>query len=146
MAGNKAGPAPQVAGQMTQASPLTYTNSTTGVAGSAGNESNNKYSFAITRFGGNTRLVFYGFGKRGDNSYGDVYLTTPSGTREQVAEWSPRNLKAINIMGVKGYKDVAPIEADISKLVTQAGNYLVEFKYKDGNEALNIFRVELQTW
>jgi len=41
---------------------------------------------------------------------------------------------------------VQPVTADLSGKVTSAGQYRIEFKYTDGDEPLNIYRVELKTW
>lgn len=135
-------------GGMTAAAPLTYVNTTQGLAGSAGNVANNVYSFNLNRVGTTSQLVFYAFGKGkiGTDSSGEVNLITPDGKRRMVAEWSPKNLQATNFYGVQSYKDVKPIVADISRYVTANGTYQVEFLYKDGNEALSIMQVEVRTW
>ncbi len=140
--------APQAQGGTTEASPLTYVSNTPGLAGSAGNVSNNVYSFNLNKVGEHSQLIFfaYGKGKTGTDTYGAVNLVSPDGKRTMVAEWSPKNLQASNFYGVQSAKDVKPIAADISKFVTAPGTYQVEFKYKDGNEALNIFQVEVRTW
>ena len=41
--------------------------------------------------------------------------------------------------------DVQAISADISNQVKQPGQYRVEFQYTDGDEAFNIYRVEIQS-
>jgi len=135
-------------GGMTAAAPLTYVNNTRGLAGSAGNVANNVYSFNLNKVGEHSQLVFYAYGKgkTGTDSAGEVNLISPDGKRRMVAEWSPKNLQAINFYGVQAAKDVKPVDADISSYVTAPGTYQVEFKYKDGNEALNIFQVEIRTW
>ncbi|HIJ79658.1 MAG: hypothetical protein OEY01_13055 [Desulfobulbaceae bacterium] len=123
-----------------------HISSVRGVAGSEGNVANNVYPFRLEKLGQNAKLVFYGYGNRSDNSYGEVYLITPDGNRNEVASWSPNKLQGPKFSEVKSYSDVQPIDADISSYVKQAGLYKVEFLYRDGDEALNIYRVELQTW
>lgn len=123
-----------------------HTSSVRGVAGSEGNISNNVYPFRIEKVGKRAKLVFYGFGNHSYNSYGDVYLVAPDGKRNEVAAWSPKQLRGPKFSEVKSYSDVQPIDADISSYVKVAGLYKVEFQYRDGDKALNIYRVELQTW
>jgi len=127
-------------------SPQTYSNSTHGIAGSTGNEFNNVYTFNLTAPGQHAKLSFNAYGKKSNDSHGEVYLSAPNGTRSKVAEWSPDNLKAINFYGVKSAQDVEPVEADITEQVTAAGTYQIQFKYKDGDEALNIYQVKIDTW
>lgn len=138
--------APLAQGEMSEASPQTYVNTTQGLAGSTGNVANNIYVFNLNRIGEHSELIFYAYGKRGTDSYGEVDLISPDGKRRTVSEWSPKNLQANNYYGVQSYKDVKPVAADISKYVTAPGTYQVEFRYKDGNEALSIFQVEVHTW
>ena len=145
-------PAPPVAlastnsRQASAAKPFKYVNSSHGVAGASGNVSKNIYSFAIKEFGKNSELIFHAFGKRSNDSHGDVYLITPNGKRRKVANWSPKNLEATNFFGVQAAKDVRPVKTDISKYVTSSGKHQVEFRYKNGNEALNIFQVTINSW
>lgn len=132
--------------QASAAKPLIYSNDTKGIAGSGNNVKNNVYSFAMEQFGEHTWLSFNGYGRETNNSYGEVYLVTPSGQRHQVTSWSPDQLKATNFYGVNGADDVRPIKTDISSLVNSKGAYKVEFLYRDGNEPLNIYHVEIKTW
>lgn len=124
-----------------------HVSSVRGVAGAEGNISNNIYTFRLDKPADNAKLVFYGYGNRNSNkSYGEVYLIAPDGNRSEVAEWNPDVLDGPKFEDVKVYTDVKPVETDISSQMKQAGQYRVEFQYKDGDEALNIYRVELQTW
>ncbi|PLX49045.1 MAG: hypothetical protein C0613_09210 [Desulfobulbaceae bacterium] len=132
--------------QASAAKPLIYANDSKGIAGSGNNVKNNVYSFAIEQFGEHAWLSFNGYGRETNNSYGEVYLVTPSGQRHQVTSWSPDQLQATNFYGVNGADDVRPIKTDISSLVNSKGAYKVEFLYRDGNEPLNIYHVEIKTW
>lgn len=140
----KAAPAP--AGKLSGDNPQTYSSKTQGIAGSGANVVNNIYAFDITQFGGQSQLSFNGYGRETNNTSGDVYLITPAGQRHQVATWSPAQLKASNYFGVKRAQDVNPVTADISAFITTAGTYQVEFIYRDGNEPLTIYQVEITTW
>ncbi len=132
--------------KLSSANPQTYTSQTTGLAGSGSNISNNIYSFDVQLFGNQSWLSFNGYGRETNNSFGEVYLITPAGQRHQVASWSPDQLKANNYYGVKSAKDVQPVKADVSQYITAAGTYKVEFTYRDGNEPLTIYQVEIKTW
>jgi hypothetical protein len=127
-------------------SPQTYSSKTQGIAGSGANVVNNVYAFDIKLFGNQSQLSFHGYGRQTNNTSGDVYLITPAGQRHQVATWSPAQLKASNYFGVKAAQDVNPVTADISAFITSAGTYQVEFVYRDGNEPLTIYQVEIKTW
>ena len=116
-----------------------------GLAGAEGNSSNNIYTFTLDRIGSHSKLVFYGYGNRSGNTYGRVYLSGPDGSRTEVARWRPDLLKGPKVSDFKAYTDVQPIIADISSQVKQPGQYRVEFQYTDGDEALNIYRVEIQS-
>ena len=122
-----------------------HVNSTRGLAGAEGNTSNNIYTFTLDRIGGQAKLVFYGYGNRSGNTYGRVYLVAPDGNRTEVARWRPDLLKGPKVADFKAYTDVQAISADISNQVKQPGQYRVEFQYTDGDEALNIYRVEIQS-
>ena len=122
-----------------------YVSSVRGLAGAEGNTSNNIYTFTLDRIGGQSKLVFYGYGNRSGNTYGRVYLTGPDGNRTEVARWRPDLLKGPKASDFKVYTEVQAISADISGQVKQPGQYRVEFQYTDGDEALNIYRVEIQT-
>ncbi|HIJ90839.1 MAG: hypothetical protein OEV89_09060 [Desulfobulbaceae bacterium] len=122
-----------------------HVNSVHGVAGAEGNISNNIYTFTLDSVGGQSKLVFYGYGNRSGNSYGRVYLIGPDRNRTEVARWRPDLLKGPNVSDFKSYTQVQPITADISSQVKQPGQYRVEFQYTDGDDALNIYRVEMQT-
>lgn len=122
-----------------------HVNSTRGLAGAEGNTSNNIYTFTLDRIGGQAKLVFYGYGNRSGNTYGRVYLIGPDGNRTEVARWRPDLLKGPKASDFKAYTDVQAITADISNQVKQPGQYRVEFQYTDGDEALNIYRVEIQS-
>lgn len=122
-----------------------HVNSVRGLAGAEGNNSNNIYAFTLDRIGGQTKLVFYGYGNRSGNTYGRVYLTGPDGNRVEVARWRPDLLKGPKASDFKVYTEVQAISADISGQVKQPGQYRVEFQYTDGDEAFNIYRVEIQS-
>lgn len=122
-----------------------HVNSVRGVAGAEGNNSNNIYAFTLDRIGGQTKLVFHGYGNRSGNTYGRVYLTGPDGNRAEVARWRPDLLKGPKASEFKVHTEVQPISADISGQVKQPGQYRVEFQYTDGDEAFNIYRVEIQS-
>ncbi|MCX5863883.1 MAG: hypothetical protein NTW42_02265 [Deltaproteobacteria bacterium] len=122
-----------------------HVNSTRGLAGAEGNTSNNIYTFTLDRIGGQAKLVFYGYGNRSGNTYGRVYLIGPDGNRTEVARWRPDLLKGPKLADFKVYTDVQAVSADISNQVKQPGQYRVEFQYTDGDEALNIYRVEIQS-
>ncbi len=138
-------PAAATAGWMAKDNQV-HVNSTRGLAGAEGNTVNNVYTFNLERIGNNASLRFYGFGNRSGNSYGKVYLLGPDGSRSEVAEWKPALLQGPKFSEVKSYADVQPVTADLSGKVTSAGQYRIEFKYTDGDEPLNIYRVELKTW
>lgn len=144
----KAAPAPAAAPshKLSNATPQLYASQTKGVAGSGSNVSNNVYTFDIKLFGKQSWLSFNGYGRETNHSFGEVYLITPAGQRHQVASWSPDQLKATNYFGVKSAQDVQPVKADISQFITEAGAYKVEFTYRDGNEPLTIYQVEIKTW
>jgi len=122
-----------------------HVNSARGLAGAEGNTSNNIYTFTLDRIGGQAKLVFYGYGNRSGNTYGRVYLVAPDGNRTEVTRWRPDLLKGPKVADFKAYTDVQAISADISNQVKQPGQYRVEFQYTDGDEALNIYRVEIQS-
>ena len=122
-----------------------YVNSVHGIAGAEGNISNNIYAFTLDKIGGQTKLVFYGYGNRSGDSYGRVYLIGPDKNRTEVARWQPDLLKGPNASEFKSYTEVRAISADISSHVKQPGQYRVEFQYTDGDEPLNIYRVEIQS-
>jgi len=122
-----------------------HVNSVHGLAGAEGNISNNIYTFTLDRIGGQTKLVFYGYGSRSGNTYGRVYLLGPDGNRVEVAKWRPDLLKGPRASEFRSYTEVKAISADISSQVKQPGQYRVEFQYTDGDEALNIYRVEIQS-
>ena len=131
---------------LSAANPQIYVSKTQGLAGSGSNVINNIYDFDVQLFGNHSLLSFNGYGRETNHTSGEVYLITPSGQRHQVASWSPEQLKANNYYGVKKAKDVEAIQADISQLMTATGTYQVEFKYRDGNEPLTIYQVEIKTW
>ncbi len=131
---------------MSQANPLSQVSTQNGVAGSSGNMKNNVYPFRMDQVGKNSKLIFHAYGKKNNDTYGEVYLIMPSGKRKEVVEWSPKNLKSTSFYVPKSAKDIKPIVHDISRYVKTPGLYKVEFKYKDGDEALQIYRVEIQTW
>ena len=120
-----------------------HVSSVHGLAGAVGNVSNNIYTFMLDRISGQAKLIFYGYGNRSGNTYGKVYLIGPDGNRTEVAKWHPDLLKGPKFADVKSYSDVQAITADISSQVKQPGQYRVEFQYTDGDEALNIYRVEI---
>ncbi len=122
-----------------------HVNSVRGLAGAEGNTSNNIYTFTLDRIGGQSKLVFYGYGSRSGSTYGRVYLLGPDGSRTEVARWRPDLLKGPKASEFKSYTDVQAISADISSQVKQPGQYRVEFQYTDGDEAFNIYRVEIQS-
>lgn len=122
-----------------------HVSSVRGLAGAEGNTSNNIYTFTLDRISGQAKLVFYGYGSRSGNTFGKVFLIGPDGSRTEVAKWRPDLLKGPKFADIKSYTDVQPISADISSQVKQPGQYRVEFQYTDGDEALNIYRVEIQS-
>lgn len=138
--------APAPSHKLSAASPQIYASQTKGLAGSGSNIFNNIYAFDIQLFGKQSWLSFNGYGRKTNNSFGEVYLITPAGQRHQVASWSPDQLKASNYYGVKSAKDVKAIKTDISQLINATGTYKVEFTYRDGNEPLTIYQVEIKTW
>jgi hypothetical protein len=121
-----------------------HVSSVRGLAGAAGNIANNIYVFTLDRIGSQAKLVFYGYGNRTGDSHGKVYLLGPDGSRTEVAQWQPDLLRGPKVSDFKSYTDVQPISADISSQVKQPGQYRVEFQYTDGDEAFNIYRVEIQ--
>ena len=123
-----------------------YVSSVRGLAGAEGNISNNIYTFTLARIGAQSKLIFHGYGNRSGNSYGRVYVIGPDGNRAEVARWRPDLIKGPRVSDFKSYTDVRPITADISNQVKQPGQYRVEFQYTDGDEAFNIYRVEIQTF
>lgn len=140
--GAAAAPAPAVSGGKGNQG---YVSSVRGLAGAEGNTANNIYTFTLDRIGGQSKLVFHGYGNRSGNTYGRVYLTGPDGNRAEVARWRPDLLKGPKASDFKAYTEVQAISADISSQVKQPGQYRVEFQYTDGDEALNIYRVEIQS-
>lgn len=141
-------PAPSAPGPVSAAgkSGQGYVSSVRGLAGAEGNISNNIYTFTLARIGAQSKLIFHGHGNRSGNSYGRVYVIGPDGNRTEVARWRPDLLKGPRVADFKSYTDVRPIKADISSQVKQPGQYRVEFQYTDGDEAFNIYRVEIQTF
>jgi hypothetical protein len=138
--------APASSSKISSANPQSYISKTQGLAGSGSNVVNNIYTFDVQLFGNETWLSFNGYGRTTNSSFGEVYLITPAGQRHQVASWSPDQLKATNYFGVKSANDVQPIKADITQFVNATGTYKVEFIYRDGNEPLTIYEVEIRTW
>ncbi|MBU0681185.1 MAG: hypothetical protein KKD73_07170 [Proteobacteria bacterium] len=132
--------------KLSSANPQSYISKTQGLAGSGSNVVNNIYAFDVQLFGNESWLSFNGYGRTTNSSFGEVYLITPAGQRHQVASWSPDQLKATNYFGVKSANDVQPIKADITQFVNATGTYKVEFIYRDGNEPLTIYQVEIKTW
>ncbi|MFZ5774092.1 MAG: hypothetical protein ACOY3Z_01210 [Thermodesulfobacteriota bacterium] len=139
-----AAPAPQAAAPPKEKGGQVYVSSVRGLAGSEGNEANNVYSFAIERISGEARLVFHGYGNRSGNTYGTVFLIGPDGGRVEVAHWTPESIKGPKVSDYRHYTEVKPISADISSHLNRPGQYRVEFRYTEGEEAFNIYRVEIQ--
>ncbi|MEN8256687.1 MAG: hypothetical protein ABFS09_02380 [Thermodesulfobacteriota bacterium] len=136
----------KAAAKLSATNPKSYRSNTKGLAGSGSNISNNIYAFDIQVFGNQSWLSFNGYGRKTNHSFGEVYLITPAGQRHQVASWSPEQLKASNYYGVKGANDVQAIKTNISQFIKSQGRYKVEFSYRDGNEPLTIYQVEIKTW
>lgn len=125
--------------------PKTYSSTQQGFAGSGENNKDNVYSFDISPTQKGAALFFHAFGRKSNDSYGEVYLSTPDGEQHQVASWSPDQLKKSSYLDVSAAEHVDPITADISKYVTQPGTYKVKFVYRDGNQALIIYKAGIKT-
>ncbi len=125
--------------------PKTYSSTKQGFAGSGENNKDNIYSFDISPTQKGAELFFHAFGRKSKDSYGEIYLSTPDGEQHQVASWSPDQLKKSSYLDVSAAEHVAPITADISKYVTKPGTYKIEFVYRDGNQALVIYKAGIKT-
>ena len=125
--------------------PHTYSSNKRGFAGSGKSSAGNSYHFNIKPTKHGAELFFYSYGRKSNDSYGEVFLSTPGGGKYQVAHWSPGQLKQSSYRDVKSAKDVLPIKANISKYVKKAGTYTIEFLYRDGNEALIIYQAGIKT-
>jgi hypothetical protein len=127
-------------------SPQVYFSTRKGFAGSGKTSKGNSYSFKINPTKNGAKLFFYAYGRKSNNSYGEVFLSTPGGGKYQVAHWSPKQLiKKSPLYDVSKAHDVKPITADISKYVKRLGTYTVQFLYRDGEEALIIYKVGIKT-
>nr|MDA3834273.1 hypothetical protein [Spirochaetales bacterium] len=125
--------------------PKIYSSVNQGFAGSGDNNLNNSYVFDISPTSKGAKLFFYAYGRKSNDSYGEVFVTTPDGSQHQVANWSPDQLKKTSYINVSAAEHVEPITADISEIVVQSGSYKVEFFYRDGNQALIIYKVGIKT-
>ncbi len=126
--------------------PQVYSSTKKGLAGSGKTTKGNSYTFKINPTHNGAELFFYAYGRKSNDSYGEVFLSTPGGGKYQVAHWSPKQLiKKSPLYDVSKAHDVQPIKADISKYLKRTGNYTVEFIYRDGNEALIIYKVGVKT-
>lgn len=126
-------------------SPHVYSSTKKGFAGSGKSSAGNRYSFTINPTKKGAELFFHAYGRKSNDSYGEVYLSTPGGGKYQVAHWSPEQLKQSSFRDVKTAQDIVPITTNISKYVKKEGKYTVEFLYRDGNEALIIYQVGVKT-
>ncbi|MDA3970472.1 MAG: hypothetical protein PF442_03910 [Desulfobulbaceae bacterium] len=125
--------------------PKTYSSTKQGFAGSGENNKNNSYSFTINPTPRGAELFFHAYGRKSNDSTGDVYLTTPDGSTHKVADWSPEQLQKTSFYAVSAAEHVAPITADISKYVDTPGTYKIEFVYSGGLEALIIYQAGIKT-
>lgn len=125
--------------------PHVYSSTKKGFAGSGKTSAGNTYTFTINPTGKGAELFFHVYGRKSNDSYGEVFLSTPGGGKYPVAYWSPDQLKPSSYRDVETAQDVIPIKRDISKYVTKEGKYTIEFLYRDGNEALIIYRVGIET-
>lgn len=142
----KVAPSPAVQ-KITKSSsvPKTYSSTKKGFAGSGKNNKDNSYSFTINPTQRGAELFFHAYGRKSNNSSGDVYLTTPDGSTYKVADWSPDKLQKTSFYDVSAAEHVAPITTDISKYVVTPGTYKVEFVYSGGIEALIIYQAGIRT-
>ncbi len=127
------------------AMPHVYSSDKRGFAGSGKTSSGNTYTFDINPTEKGAELFFYAYGRKSNDSYGEVFLSTPGGGKYPVAYWSPDQLKQSSFRDVETAKDVIPLKVNISKHVKKAGKYTIEFLYRDGNDALIIYRVGIET-
>jgi hypothetical protein len=117
-----------------------YVSNVQGQAAAADFSKNNVYEFKLPKVGRTCTLTFYATGRSNIDSDGKIWLITPDGRREKVGTWEADN---VSTDGVKSYKDLKPIDHDLSKLVKKPGNYKVEFEWINGAGPLYIYRVEL---
>ena len=102
-----------------------------------------EYDFEIQDLPRQAALLFWAAGDFGTDSHGDVYLVTPDGKRQKVAAWTRANFDKPAVKA-GSYKDLNPISADVSALVTRPGPYKVQFEFREGKYQLDILRVELR--
>ena len=122
--------------------PITHANSVQGLAGAPSFSENNIYSFDLNETGPSSTLTYYVTGRRSTDSAGKIWLINPEGQRIKVANWSGSVLVQ-PATGIKTYKNLKPITADISAWVKAPGTYRVEFEWTGGIDPLVIYRVEI---
>lgn len=87
-------------------------------------------------------LRMYIHGSNGTDTSGDVFLKKPDGTETNIYHWTPVAVTG-RPTGATNFRDVKPVEVDVSKLVNQPGKYEVRFQYGAGHFGLVILKVEL---
>jgi len=135
-------PVPAARPVIKKRTPRTHVSETRGLAGAPKFSENNVYTFNIPDVGNSSSLTIWATGRRSIDSFGNVWLITPSGQREKITKWKDRHFDEPSTE-ISSYKKLNPITEDISNLVTRPGYYKVEFEWTDGVDPLVIFRVEI---
>jgi hypothetical protein len=103
---------------------------------------NNFYTFNIKPVGMRAVLRYWGSGQIGTDTMGRIFLHTPNGKEIEVGGWKPKDFNTV-VARIKSYKELRENTCDISKYVTDPGEYKVEFRYTGGGLVLVILRVEI---
>jgi len=101
-----------------------------------------EYSFQVREAPQSATVIFWGAGDFGKDSEGEVYLRGDN-FREKIASWDKSKFNKTAIEAAS-YQDLNPISADVSRLVTRPGTYIVQFVYLRGKYQLDILRVEIR--
>lgn len=136
---------PPPAASKPKAGPFVYKSDTEGRAGAPGFSKNNIYKFSMNEVRGKTKLTIYASGRGSTNTYGDIYLITPTGQKQKIFDWSPSDFKN-SVKDVRSYKKLKPIATMVSEYVTRPGTYKIEFNWQKGVDPLIIKYIELITW
>jgi hypothetical protein len=122
--------------------PRTQVSSEKGLAGKAGVNEKNVYTFELPSLGETTTLAFWATGRNSLDSYGKVWLITPEGNRVIIGIWKESYFEKPSTE-VYSYYNLKPITENITRKVSGPGTYKVEFEWTNGKDPLFIYRVEI---
>jgi|GEM_PF-7035755 len=122
----------------------TYIKEIKGWAGIPEFSRNNIYDFNIPETGTKSTLTVYASGRNSRNTFGEIFIVTPSGRKKMVHRWEPDDFE-IPLKEARNYRDLKPLQVDISEFVKEAGTYQVDFEYLKGDDPLGILRVEIKS-